>query len=99
MKFETRIHNETIVHKLKSDPGDFTQVRLGKKQAEIRFADRDYQVNDYILLNQTWSTGDEMRKGAELKYTGRANLLKITHIHSAIGMETGYVALSFIKLD
>ena len=97
------IGHGVVVHELKSDPDMFMSVVLTMKTAEMRFDDRDFQPEDFILLRQTKHTSAQMHGSNKalfpLIYTGRHLLLKITHIHGGIGMEAGYVALSFKMLD
>ena len=101
--------HEVLIHELKSDPDNFIAVMRSEKLSEIRLDDREYEVDDYIFLKQTEYTGEEMSRYAKdgvnailnkpLIYTGRSHILKIIHRHSGIGMEKGYVALSFKVLD
>jgi hypothetical protein len=61
------------IHYLKSWPSEFRRVFRGAKRHEVRRFDRDFQVNDHIVL-QEWDpeTG---------QYTGRADInLRITDI-------------------
>ena len=111
MKRKKREAHEVLIHDLKSDPQSFIAVMRNEKLAEIRVEDRGYEEGDYILLKETLYTGEQMNKydkaifsrqdviNKPLIYTGRHHMLKITHVHKDIGLEKGYVALSFIKLD
>ncbi len=58
-------------HVLKTDPEVFQDSWDGDKGFELRFDDRDFQKDDIIFLTETVSTGEEMKNGAELYYTGR----------------------------
>jgi hypothetical protein len=52
---------------------------------QLRFADRDYQVDDLIFLEEySGDTG----------YTGRTQLAKINNIILGDGLEDGYVILN-----
>ena len=67
-------------HELKTDSEVFQAVRSGEKTYEIRFNDRDYQRHDFLRLCETERTGEEMREGAQLIYTGDEIDVKVTHI-------------------
>lgn len=87
------------IHELKTDPRVFDQVREREKKFEIRFNDRKYAKGDYLLLKRTGYTGQEMRTGLPLVYTGQEALLRVEHIlHGPIyGLMEGWVIMS-IKL-
>jgi len=87
------------IHELKTDPRDFDSVLQGWKTLEVRVDDRGYRLSDYLLLRRTKNTGEEMRNGLPLNYTGNHILCKITHLQSKIGMKEGWVALSIKVLD
>lgn len=72
---------------LKIKPEYFIAVIQGNKTAELRLNDRDYQVNDIIILREFDGT----------KYTGHSVCVKITHILSncGFGLQDGYAILSF----
>jgi hypothetical protein len=89
-----------VVHELKCDGNNFADICVKTKTAEIRKDDRCFEVGDYILLRRTTFTSNEMKNdGKPLIYNGESAMLKITHIHSGVGMEEWYVALSFVVLD
>lgn len=67
-------------HTLKTDPILFRETWADKRTFEIRKNDRDYQVGDTLLIKETLHTGDEMRGGAELIYTGFSIKLTVTSI-------------------
>lgn len=83
-------------HELKTDPGVFQAVYQGTKTYELRKADRDFAIDDRLLLRETRFTGEQMRNGAPLEYTGRQHIAKITHILSGpiYGLAEGWVILS-----
>jgi hypothetical protein len=87
------------IHELKTDPDDFEQLLTRNKNYEVRFNDRNYKSGDYILSRQTKFTGDEMKKGAELRYTGFFALLRISHVQEEHGLHRGWVILSVEILD
>jgi hypothetical protein len=82
-------------HKLKTDPAVFCADLEGLKTFEIRYNDRDYRVGDELELLETVATGDEMRAGAPLVFTGRALLKRVTHFQGGYGLKPGWVCLSF----
>lgn len=60
-------------HDLKTDHGVFRQSINGTKPWEIRRNDRNFKVGDTVTLYETVSTGEEMRNGDSLEYTGRTH--------------------------
>lgn len=79
------------VHELKTYPQYFRKTLYGKKSFEIRLNDRDFKVDDVILLREWDGT----------KFTGREIRGVITYILSDkfIGLEKGYVAISLGSLQ
>ena len=67
-------------HELKIEDNYLTNLLSGKKKAEIRLNDRDYQQGDTL---EFWNS--EIEEYVEFK---------ITHIHSGLGLEKNYVCLS-----
>ena len=82
-------------HELKTDPAVFAAVAAGDKTHEIRFNDRDFQIGDVLHLRETVATGEAMRAGAPLEYTGRHALREVSHIQAGYGLVDGWVILSF----
>lgn len=82
-------------HKLKIWPQYFRAVRDGFKTCELRRADRDFQVGDFLMLIE-YEPIDETR-------TGDSVVRRITHIHTAAdqprGMLAGFVLLSLAECD
>ncbi|MDT1958956.1 ASCH/PUA domain-containing protein [Carnobacterium divergens] len=72
-------------HTLKTEPSYFEAVLNGSKKFEIRKNDRNYQVGDFLLL-QEWDPKESM-------YTGRSVLVKIIYM-SDFKQNEGYVVLS-----
>ena len=58
-------------HVLKTDAEAFQASWDEVKPFEVRFDDRNYEVGDNLILVETLHTGDEMREGKPLVYTGR----------------------------
>jgi hypothetical protein len=61
-------------HELKILPQYFDDVMSGKKRFELRKADRDYKLGDYLYLRE-WNG----------EYTGRYCFRKITYIYEGTG--------------
>ncbi len=88
-------------HLLKTDPEAFDAVAQGIKTYEIRFNDRDYQVEDELILLKTLSTGKAMKEnGWDPFYTGDVVRAKVIHILSGpiYGLAEGWVIMSILKL-
>lgn len=77
-------------HRLKCWPRYFYPTRDRKKTGELRMADRDFQVGDYLLL--------EEYEPADGK-SGQYMWLLITHLLQAddppFGLKPGFVLISF----
>jgi len=67
-------------HTLKTDSEVFWAVYKGKKTHEIRFNDRDFHVGDELVLKETRHTGEEMKAGKSLIYTGGTIIARVTHV-------------------
>ncbi|MEN8237330.1 MAG: DUF3850 domain-containing protein [Pseudomonadota bacterium] len=74
-------------HRLKIDQDYLDNLIHGRKKVEIRINDRDYQRGD-LLLFRDYS-----------KLEPRKYWFLITHVHSGLGMERNYVALSVNRTD
>lgn len=79
------------VHSLKIEKNYLENLLSGRKKAEIRINDRDYQLGDVLEFY------DHTRalKQQDIPYV----YFKITHIHSGLGMEGIYVVLSVEKVE
>lgn len=83
-----------IVHEVKSWPGFFHDIAHGKRTHELRLNDRDYRVNDYMLL-RLWNPEIQ-------DYSSLNQMVRITAITSAEhpcavsdnGLAPGYCILS-----
>lgn len=79
-------------HDVKIKPEYFEAVATGRKNFELRYDDRNYQVDDEVCLME-W---DRVRG-----FTGRHITVKITYILrncTGLGLETGFCIFSFKKL-
>ena len=83
-----------MLHTLKSTPFLFKRFRTGKIHSDVRINDRNYSVNDTLIINEYEITGDY--------YTGRYVRCTITNIIilDILGIQfTGYVLLYFSITD
>jgi len=76
-----------MTHSLKIRPSYFNDILSRKKTFEIRFNDRNYQVNDVLILNEF-----DYHEDCE---TGRSVHVLIRYIHSDFGLLSNYLILSF----
>lgn len=85
-----------MIHELKTDPIVFQAVYDGLKRFEIRFDDRGFQVGDSLILRETRYTGQEMKEGMPLEYTGNTILFEVKYIlrGPVYGLKEGWVILS-----
>lgn len=86
------------IHELKTDPEAFEAQRDGRKTSEIRKDDRGFRVGDEVLLRETVFSGEQMRAGRPLLYTGRELRRIVTHIQTSFGLQPGHVVMSLIAL-
>lgn len=83
-------------HILKTDPEVFKAMEEGRKNFEIRFDDRDFKVGDQLHLLETQFTGEEMKAGKPLVFTGGENWMRVRYIlrGPAYGLQAGWVIMS-----
>lgn len=72
------------VHALKILPEYLNNIKTGKKKAEIRHNDRDYQVGDVLEFREY-----DCEDGTWIIYH-----YSVTHIHVGLGLKENYVVLS-----
>ena len=75
-----------MIHKLEIENNYLQNLLSGVKKAEVRFNDRDYQVNDIL---EFWDYSDLHPKCSQFR---------VTHIHGGLGVERNYVILSVEKI-
>lgn len=73
-----------MIHNLKIHPEHFIPVMEGKKLAELRLNDRNYQAGDYLHLQ-------EFYKG---NYTEECCIAEVIHVADVGAYLNGYVLLS-----
>ena len=83
-------------HELKVDPDVFSELVTGRKTFELRYNDRNFKVGDTLRLRETRHSAAEMKKGAQLLYTGYWLRYEVTHAIYAPnwGLQDGWVAMS-----
>lgn len=82
------------LHDIKADPLAFQAVITKRKPWEIRLNDRDYPVGDTVTLHETQNTGEQMKRGLPLKYTGRRITGRIVYILSGYGLAKDWVVMT-----
>lgn len=85
-----------IDHELKMDRDVFQAAWDGIRPFEVRFNDRDFKVGDMLTCRETVNTGEQMKNGAPLEYTGREINRKVTYIENGpkFGLGEGWVIMS-----
>ena len=82
-------------HELKTDKEVFDAVWEGDKTYEIRFNDRGFEELDVLYLKETVYTGEEMKTGSPLEFTGREIKAVVSHIlEGQYGLQSGWCILS-----
>lgn len=75
-----------MIHRIKILPEYYTAVQVGKKNFEVRYNDRNYQIGDTVIL-QEWEagrlTGNQLKRKIEYMYLGE----------DMYGLEKGYCVL------
>ena len=89
------------IHELKTDPKVFAESWNDKKRFEIRRDDRDFKVGDTLTLRETKYTGEEMKNGKPLFYTGFTLNVKVTYKLPAgsYGLNDDWTVLSTIIIN
>ena len=81
------------IHELKTDSEVFQAVVEGRKTFEIRFNDRDFKVGDELVLLETIYTGEQMKQGKPLLFSGNKLRKKVSYVLSGYGLQDGWVIL------
>jgi hypothetical protein len=85
------------LHELKTWPEYFEEVKNGNKTFEFRDNDRDFEVNDLIILKE-WKPNEHMPHVGY--YTGREITVKITYVLSeGFGLPYGKAILSICSVE
>lgn len=88
----------TTKHILKTDPEPFQAVKRGDKTHEIRFNDRNFQLGDFLVLQETnFSAAEAKERNVPLELTGDVAVTWITHIQEGYGLMPGWVILSLSR--
>lgn len=85
------------IHELKTDSEVFQAVVDGRKTFEIRFNDRDFKVGDELVLLETIHTGEQMKQGKPLLYSGNELHKTVSYVLSGYGLQDGWVILGIIS--
>lgn len=80
-------------YELKTDATVFQLSCDGLRPFEIRLNDRGFKNGDILILKETLHSGDDMRKGCPLIYTGRRLLVEVTSIVSGYGLSPDWVVM------
>ena len=88
-----------MTHNLKTDRIVFDMSWEGIKNYEIRLDDRNFHVEDELVLKETVYSGLEMIDGQPLKYTGRRMRLKVvSKVSGNYGLKDGWCILGVYEL-
>lgn len=67
-------------HYLKINADEFQSIFDGLQTSDLRQNDRDFQVGDIVVLQETVYSALDMIHGSPLEYTGREQTVTVTHI-------------------
>ena len=94
-----RFEYMTITHNLKTDKEVFELSWDGRKPFEIRFDDRDFQVGDELVLFETAYSGQQMKEGKPLVFTGRRIRQKVlSKVSGNYGIKNDWCVLGLAEL-
>lgn len=87
-------------HELKADPTAFAETWAENKLFEIRKNDRDFKRGDTLWIRETVYSGEEMKNGKPLEYTGRVAWFDVNYVlyGPAYGLEDGWCIMSVCRL-
>lgn len=80
-------------HELKTDTAVFQLSWEGKKPFEVRYNDRAFIVGDELVLMETKHSGEEMKEGKPLAFTGRRIRQKVLSVVSDYGMQPDWCVM------
>lgn len=88
------------IHELKTDKIPFAAIWNESTKFDMRPDDRDFKINDILILKETKYTEAAIKKGKPLLYTGRSIFAKITYIMRGpvYGLMDGWVLMSFEEI-
>lgn len=69
-----------MIHELKTDSDVFGKIKSFEKTFEIRVNDRDFKEGDILKLRETVFTGEQMKEGMPLIYTGKVVFVSVIYI-------------------
>lgn len=83
------------IHELKTWPSYFHDIAAGQKTFEYRKNDRDFQINDLLLLKEF-----DPNRGEKGEYLGGEMLVMVTRIYSGseLGIPKDYVIMQIKRL-
>lgn len=79
-------------HNIKILKEYWEKIEVGQKTFEIRKNDRDYQVGDILVFKVINNIEDNTYFYPDVNF-------EITYIHSGLGLEKGYIAMSIIPVS
>ena len=83
---------------LKTDSPTFRASAQLVKMYEIRLNDRDFKVGDQLLLCETLHTGEQMRRGMPLLYSGATLRRKVTHVLEGYGLQDNWIIMAVVPI-
>jgi hypothetical protein len=95
--------HEVKIHELKIIPHYFEKVLSGEKTFELRKNDRDFQVDDVLILKEwahelIWKNDFGEEQWGNPHYTGKEIKKKVTYIYhggpNGLGLRTGFCILA-----
>jgi len=82
-----------MIHQLKCEAPYFQDIIKGIKTYEVRKNDKNYDVGDYLALNEIEYVFE--RDACMYKYTGNSALYKVVHVlNDNMYCKDGYVIMS-----
>jgi hypothetical protein len=88
-----------ITHNLKTDREVFELSWKGRKPFEIRFDDRCFLVGDELVLFETVHSGQQMKEGKPLIFTGRRIRQKVlSKVSGKYGIKDSWCVLGVAEL-